>query len=81
MVCEYICTKIPVPLRDFKSQCEREYIESVLHRTRWNFTAAARRLDVQRTYLHQKVKMLGIRRPGVGAEEEVGSEALGNAIS
>ncbi len=71
-------TSLPiVPLRDFKSQCEREYIESVLHRTRWNFTAAARRLDVQRTYLHQKVKMLGIRRPGVGAEEEVGAEVLG----
>jgi DNA-binding NtrC family response regulator len=72
-------TSLPiVPLRDFKTQCEREYIESVLHRTRWNFTAAARRLDVQRTYLHQKVKVLGIRRPGVGAEEEeVGSEVAG----
>ncbi|HEY0511529.1 MAG TPA: sigma-54 dependent transcriptional regulator [Thermoanaerobaculia bacterium] len=72
-------TSLPiVPLRDFKAQCEREYIESVLHRTRWNFTAAARLLDVQRTYLHQKVKVLGIRRPGVGAEEEeVGSEVLG----
>jgi two-component system nitrogen regulation response regulator NtrX len=59
-----------VPLRDFKAQCEREYIESVLRRTRWNFTAAARVLDVQRTYLHQKVKVLGIRRPGAEAEEE-----------
>jgi DNA-binding NtrC family response regulator len=59
-----------VPLRDFKAQCEREYIESVLHRTRWNFTAAARVLDVQRTYLHQKVKSLGIRRPGTGGEGE-----------
>jgi DNA-binding NtrC family response regulator len=59
-----------VPLRDFKAQCEREYIESVLRRTRWNFTAAARVLEVQRTYLHQKVKVLGIRRPGMGGEEE-----------
>ena len=33
-----------VPLKDFKAQCEREYIESVLHRNRWNFTAAARLL-------------------------------------
>ena len=64
-----------VPLKDFKAQCEREYIESVLHRTRWNFTAAAKVLDVQRTYLHQKVKVLGIRRPGVGGEEEL--EAAG----
>jgi len=58
-----------VPLRDFKAQCEREYIESVLRRVRWNFTAAAKVLDVQRTYLHQKVKVLGIRRPGAGSEE------------
>jgi two-component system, NtrC family, nitrogen regulation response regulator NtrX len=64
-------TTLPiVPLRDFKAQCEREYIESVLRRTRWNFTAAARVLDVQRTYLHQKVKVLGIRRPGAEGEEE-----------
>ena len=53
-----------LPLRDLKARCEREYIESVLHRTGWNFAAAARLLDVQRTYLHQKVKALGIRRPG-----------------
>jgi len=59
-----------VPLKDFKAQCEREYIESVLHRTRWNFTAAARLLDVQRTYLHQKVKSLGLRRPGAVEEGE-----------
>jgi DNA-binding NtrC family response regulator len=64
-------TALPiVPLRDFKAQCEREYIESVLRRVRWNFTAAARVLDVQRTYLHQKVKVLGIRRPGAEIEEE-----------
>ena len=66
---------IVLPLHDFKAQCEREYIESVLRRTRWNFTAAAKLLDVQRTYLHQKVKVLGIRRPGVGAEEDL--EAVG----
>jgi two-component system nitrogen regulation response regulator NtrX len=66
-------TSLPiVPLRDFKTQCEREYIESVLHRTRWNFTAAARLLDVQRTYLHQKVKSLGLRRPGTVGEGEEG---------
>ena len=57
-----------IPLRDVKSRCEREYIEAVLHRTRWNFSAAARLLDVQRTYLHQKVKALGIRRPGGGED-------------
>ena len=52
-----------LPLREFKARCEREYIESVLQRTRWNVSAAARLLDVQRTYLHQKIHALGTRRP------------------
>lgn len=50
-------------LRDFKTQCEKEYIENVLQRTRWNVAAAARLLEIQRTYLHQKILALGIRRP------------------
>ena len=58
----------PLPLKDFKAQCEREYIEAVLQRTDWNFTAAARLLDIQRTYLHQKVAALGIERPRRGDE-------------
>ena len=57
-------------LRDFKTQCEKEYIESVLQRTSWNVSAAARHLEIQRTYLHQKITQLGIRRPKpVGIEE------------
>ncbi|MCP4663392.1 MAG: sigma-54-dependent Fis family transcriptional regulator [bacterium] len=60
-------------LRDFKTQCEREYIESILRRTRWNITAAARILDIQRTYLHQKISTLGLHRPH-GAQVE-GPEA------
>jgi DNA-binding NtrC family response regulator len=52
-----------LPLREFKEHCEREYIESVLRRTNWNYVEAARLLDIQRTYLHQKVTALGIRRP------------------
>jgi two-component system nitrogen regulation response regulator NtrX len=54
----------PLPLRDFKLQCEREYLEAVLRRTDWSFAAAARLLDIQRTYLHQKALALGITRPG-----------------
>jgi DNA-binding NtrC family response regulator len=51
-----------VPLRDFRAQCERDYIESVLQRTNWNFTKAAELLKIQRTYLHQKAVSLGIRK-------------------
>jgi DNA-binding NtrC family response regulator len=53
-----------LPWRDFKAESEREYLESVLRRTGWNFAAAARLLDIQRTYLHQKAAALGIERPG-----------------
>jgi len=50
-------------LRDFKAQCEKEYIESVLRRTNWNVSKAAQQLDIQRTYLHEKMTALGIVRP------------------
>jgi two-component system nitrogen regulation response regulator NtrX len=52
-----------MPLRDFKSQCEKEYIEAVLRRTNWNVSKAAQLLDIQRTYLHEKMTALGIARP------------------
>lgn len=62
---------LPVlPLREFKAACEREYLESVLRRTSWNFTAAARLLGIQRTYLHQKAVALGIERPAAGPGPE-----------
>ena len=34
----------------------------MLRRTGWNFVEAAKVLDIQRTYLHQKVTALGIER-------------------
>jgi DNA-binding NtrC family response regulator len=49
-------------LHSFKEQCEKELIETVLRRTNWNFTEAARLLDIQRTYLHRKVAALKIER-------------------
>ena len=55
-----------MPLREFKSQCEKEYIESVLRRTQWNVSRAAQLLDLQRTYLHEKIAALGIIRPANG---------------
>ena len=51
------------PLRVFRSQVEKEYIESVLRRTNWNISAAARLLEIQRSYLHQKIRDLQIERP------------------
>ena len=59
-----------VPLREFKSQCEKEYIEAVLRKTNWNVSRAAQLLDVQRTHLHQKIAALGIVRPASAKDEE-----------
>lgn len=56
-------TAAVIPLRDFKEKCEREYIETVLRRTNWNFVEAAKLLDIQRTYLHQKISSLAIPKP------------------
>ena len=58
-----------LPLREFRSRVERDYIEAVLKRTNWNFTRAAELLQIQRTYLHQKVTSLGIVRRGGAGEE------------
>ncbi len=52
-----------MPLREFKSRTEKEYIEAVLRRTNWNISKAAQLLDIQRTYLHEKMTALGIRKP------------------
>ena len=52
-----------MPLREFKAQSEKEYIEAVLRRTNWNVSKAAQPLDIQRTYLHEKMTALGIRKP------------------
>jgi DNA-binding NtrC family response regulator len=57
-----------LPLREFKTLCEKEYIERVLQHTGWNVAAAARLLDIQRTYLHQKLTALGSRRPRDGSD-------------
>jgi DNA-binding NtrC family response regulator len=54
-----------IALRDFKAQCEKEYIEAVLRRTNWNVSKAAQLLDIQRTYLHEKMSALGIDRPSI----------------
>lgn len=55
-------------LKDFRLTCEREYILQILLRTGWNCAAAARILGIGRTYLHDKLASLGIRRPEVDSK-------------
>ncbi len=54
-----------LPLREFRQHTESEYIARVLAEANWNVAEAARVLGLQRTYLHQKMAALGIRRPVV----------------
>src|SRR5207244_11616494 len=61
-----------IPLRHFKEQCEKEYIESVLRRTNWNFVQAARLLHIQRRYLHQK-----IAAPEIPKQQGRGTDDIG----
>src|SRR6185436_20177205 len=48
----------PLFWREWKAATEREYLETVLRRAEWSFTAAAKLLDLQRTYLHEKAAAL-----------------------
>ena len=50
-------------LKDLKAVCEREFILYVVEQEDWNLAASARRLGLQRTYLHAKLSALGIVRP------------------
>jgi two-component system nitrogen regulation response regulator NtrX len=50
-------------LREMRVRCEREHILHALEQDGWNLAAAARRLGLQRTYLHAKLAALGIVRP------------------
>ncbi len=59
-----LAARTVLAFRQFKNECEREYIEAVLQRCGWSVTEAARALGLHRTYLHAKVVALGIARPG-----------------
>ncbi len=54
----------PMPLRTFKTLCEKEYLEAMLQRMTWNYMKVAECLDIHRSYLHQKITTLGIQRRG-----------------
>jgi two-component system nitrogen regulation response regulator NtrX len=49
-------------LHEAKERFEREFIRAKLEATGWNITKAAELLDIPRTYLHKKVKEMGLGR-------------------
>ncbi|HZF07996.1 MAG TPA: sigma-54 dependent transcriptional regulator [Thermoanaerobaculia bacterium] len=52
-----------VPLRQYRRDQERAMVVETLEATRWNVSAAARRLGLSRVGLSKKIKTLGLRRP------------------
>ncbi len=53
------------PLKDAVNDFECDYIKKVLNKCKWNITEASARLDLQRTYLHDKMNKLGIERNSI----------------
>jgi len=51
-------------LRDFRDQAESAYILATLDQCDWNISRAASILGVERTNLHKKMRVFGIRRAG-----------------
>jgi two-component system, NtrC family, response regulator AtoC len=52
-----------VLLRQYRREQERGMVVEALEATRWNVSAAARRLGLSRVGLSKKIKALGLRRP------------------
>ncbi len=50
-------------LRELRRRYEAQLIKDVLAETRWNVSAAARRLGLSRVGLTKKLKTLGLVRP------------------
>ncbi len=48
-------------LREARSNFERYYIEECLRANNWNITKTAQDLQIERSNLHRKIKILGIR--------------------
>jgi two-component system nitrogen regulation response regulator NtrX len=50
------------PLKHAKENFEKHYILNVLQNNDWNISQSARILDIERTYLHRKIKAYGIEK-------------------
>jgi two-component system nitrogen regulation response regulator NtrX len=49
-------------LKDARDEFEKQYIINALNSTGWNITKASRLLDIERTYLHKKIKLYNLER-------------------
>ncbi|MDI7266921.1 MAG: sigma-54 dependent transcriptional regulator [Myxococcota bacterium] len=53
-----------VPLRAFREQAEKAYLMDALGHYEWNISRTAQALDIERTNLHKKIRVYGIKREG-----------------
>jgi two-component system nitrogen regulation response regulator NtrX len=54
--------RVMAGLQEVRDGAERERIRQALDETDWNVTAAARLLDTERTALHKRIRVLGLKR-------------------
>lgn len=59
---EYIDSDNGNSLRDAKEIFERQYILQVLQSNDWNISQSAKILEIERTYLHRKIKAYGLEK-------------------
>jgi len=53
------------PLKRAKQNFEKDYIQKILDSMDWNITQAAEYLEIERTHLHKKIKILNIINPNI----------------
>ncbi|MBP9708228.1 MAG: sigma-54-dependent Fis family transcriptional regulator [Oligoflexales bacterium] len=51
-----------IPLKEYKNLIEKKYIEKVIQHFDGNVAKAAKALELDRTYLHQKINQLNIKK-------------------
>jgi two-component system nitrogen regulation response regulator NtrX len=52
----------PSSLEEIRAQAERDRIRQALEEAGWNVSAAARRLGIERTHLHKRIRTLGLSK-------------------
>lgn len=52
-----------ISFKEFKKRSEKDYFLRVLNYTNWNISKAASLLEIERTYLHKKMKIYTLTRP------------------
>ena len=58
-------------LREFRDRAEAEYLRAILRQCDWNISRASGQLGIERTNLHKKMRVFGIRREGASGAAHI----------